>query len=51
MEREELLKRYRYVLNENRHIADLKRQDGKGVLDTLIDMEEFFPEKAVKSDV
>ncbi len=25
--------------------------DGKGVLDTLIDMEEFFPEKAVKSDV
>ena len=26
MEREELLKRYRYVLNENRHIADLKRQ-------------------------
>lgn len=26
MEREELLKRYRYVLNENRHIADLKQQ-------------------------
>ncbi|RKI37953.1 site-specific integrase [bacterium D16-51] len=25
--------------------------DGKGVLDTLIDMEEFLPEKAVKSDV
>ena len=25
--------------------------DGKGVLDTLIDIEEFFPEKAVKSDV
>lgn len=25
--------------------------DGKGVLDTMIDMEEFFPEKAVKSDV
>lgn len=26
MEREELLKRYRYVLNENRHITDLKQQ-------------------------
>ena len=25
--------------------------DGKGVLGTLIDMEEFLPEKAVKSDV
>lgn len=25
--------------------------DGKKVLDTLIDMEEFLPEKAVKSDV